>query len=86
MIASQKDEHCPLSTFCKERTMAKKKAKKSRDTLVVGSKIKSYIKENKFMCSGELIENLSNKVYDILDDAMDRTELNRRSTVRPQDL
>ncbi len=66
--------------------MAKKKAKKSRDTLVVGSKIKSYIKENKFMCSGELIENLSNKVYDILDDAMDRTELNRRSTVRPQDL
>jgi len=38
------------------------------------------------MCSGELIENLSNKVYDILDDAMDRTELNRRSTVRPQDL
>ena len=66
--------------------MAKKKAKKSRDTLVVGSKIKAYIKENKFMCSGELIENLSSKVYDILDDAMDRTELNRRSTVRPQDL
>ncbi len=67
--------------------MAKKKAKKkTRDNLVVGSKIKAYIKENKFMCSGELIENLSNKVYDILDDAMDRTELNRRSTVRPQDL
>jgi len=70
-----------------EETMAKKKAKKkTRDNLVVGSKIKAYIKENKFMCSGELIENLSNKVYDILDDAMDRTELNRRSTVRPQDL
>lgn len=66
--------------------MAKKKAKKSRDTLVVSSKIKAYIKANKFMCSGELVENLSNKVYDLLDDAMDRTELNRRSTVRPQDL
>jgi len=65
--------------------MAAKK-KEIRESLVVGSKVKAYIKKKKFMCSGDLIETLSNKVYDLLDDAMDRTKLNKRSTVRPQDL
>jgi hypothetical protein len=65
--------------------MAAKKTKK-KETLVVGSKIKAYIKKKKFMCSGDLIENLSERVYSCLDDAMTRTKANKRSTVRPQDL
>ncbi len=65
--------------------MAAKKTKK-KENLVVGSKIKAYIKKKKFMCSGDLVENLSEKVYSFLDDAMTRTKANKRSTVRPQDL
>ena len=64
---------------------AKKKAKK-RDVLVVGSKVKALIKSKKMMCSGDLIENLSEKVYDLVDEAIDRTKANKRSTVRPQHL
>ena len=71
---------------------AKKKKKKkasrkaARDTLVVGSKVKNYIKSKGFKCSGELIGSLSETVHDALDSAMNRCEANRRSTVRPADL
>jgi len=61
-------------------------AAKKKDNLVVGSKIKSYIKQKKFMCAGDLVPNLSERVYDLLDEAMKRTKSNKRSTVRPQDL
>ena len=59
---------------------------KKKENLVVGSKIKAYIKQKKMMCSGDLVPNLSEKVYMLLDDAMKRTKSNKRSTVRPQDL
>lgn len=64
--------------------MAKKKAK--RENLVVGSKVREYIKAQGLMTSGELIEALSEKVHDMLDDAMSRTGANKRSTVRAHDL
>jgi hypothetical protein len=63
---------------------AKKKGK--RETLVVGSKVKAYIKASGYKCSGELVEALSNAVHEHLDAAMNRCEANRRSTVRPADL
>jgi hypothetical protein len=71
--------------------MAKAKAKAAKkaavnETLVVASKVRAYIKSKKMMCSSELIEALSNKVYCKLNCAMTRTEANRRSTVKPQDL
>jgi len=70
---------------------AKKKKKKTsrkpaREVLVVGSKVKNYIKANGFKCSGELIGSLSETVHDALDKAMARCESNKRSTVRPGDL
>ena len=65
---------------------AKKSAKKKKDVLVVGSKVKAFIKQKKMMSSGDLIESLSDKVYDLLDEAVKRTKANKRSTVRPQDL
>ena len=60
--------------------------KKDRDILVVGSKVKAYIKANGYKCSGELIGALSGKVHEALDAAMSRCDANRRSTVRPADL
>lgn len=63
---------------------AKKKGKK--EVLVVGSKVKAYIKSKKLMCSGDLMEGLSEKVYNCIDEALTRTKNNKRSTVRTHDL
>ena len=72
--------------------MAKKKAKKKaakkacRESLVVTSKIKAYIKSKKMMTSSDAVCALSCQVYDMLDAAIARTKANKRSTVKPQDL
>ncbi len=58
----------------------------AKENLVVGSKIKAYIKDKGLMCSGDLVDGLSNKVASMLDEAMNRTKANKRATVRPQDL
>lgn len=59
---------------------------KKRESLVVASKIKAYIKSKKMMTSSDALEAISNKVYDLLDAAANRTKANRRSTVKAQDL
>jgi len=61
-------------------------AKKKKESLVVASKIKAYIKEKKMMTSADAIETISDKVYCMLDAAIARTKANRRSTVKPQDV
>jgi len=61
-------------------------AKKERETLVVASKVKAYIRSQKMMTSSEAIGAISDKVYCMLDCAMARTKANRRSTVKAQDL
>ena len=72
--------------------MAKKKAKKKvakkacKESLVVASKVKAYIKSKKMMTSSDAVAGLSDKVYALLDDAIARTKANKRSTVKPQDL
>ena len=75
----------------RKKKKAKRKAKrgasrKSRETLVVGSKVRAYIKSKRLKCSGDLIQALSDTVHEALDSAMSRTSGNRRSTVRPVDL
>jgi hypothetical protein len=57
-----------------------------KEVLVVASKVKAHIKSKKMMTSSDAIAALSDKVYAALDDAVERTKANRRSTVRPQDL
>ena len=59
---------------------------KKRESLIVASKVKAYIKSKKMMTSSDSIEALSEKVYALLDAATARTKANRRSTVKPQDL
>lgn len=73
--------------------MAKKKAaggKKGgnggRDTFVVASKVKTYVRGKELMASSELADALSKKVQDLLDHAITRCNGNGRRTVRPVDL
>lgn len=70
---------------------AKKKASKksgggNREVLVVGSKVKEYVRGKQLMASGDLLPAISERVYEMLDRAAERVEANKRSTMRPQDL
>lgn len=58
----------------------------SKESLVIGSKIKAYIKTKGLMCSGDLPDAVSELVRQALDKAAMRTQENKRSTVRPCDL
>lgn len=75
--------------------MAKKAAKKkkaatkkasTKEVLVVASKIKAYIKAKGMMTASDSIPAINERLYAMLDQAIERTEANRRSTVKPQDL
>jgi hypothetical protein len=66
--------------------MAKKKAAKKQESLVVASKVKAYIKSKKMMTSSDAIDALNKAVCNIIDCGIARTKANRRSTVKPQDL
>ena len=59
---------------------------KKRDSLIVASKVKAYIKSKKMMMSSDALQATSEAVYSMLDAAIARTQANRRSTVKPQDL
>lgn len=59
---------------------------KKRESLIVASKVKAYIKSKKMMTASDSLEAISEKVYSMLDAAMARTKANRRSTVKPQDV
>jgi hypothetical protein len=59
---------------------------KKRESLIVASKVKAYIKSKKMMTSSDSLEALSEKIYGVLDAAVARTKANRRSTVKAQDL
>ncbi len=60
--------------------------KKKREPLVVASKVKAYVRDQKMMTSSEALEAISDSVYDLLDAAIARAKANRRSTVKAQDL
>ena len=56
------------------------------EILVVGSKVKAYIKEKGLHSSSDLAAGLSEEVTVLLDKAIKRCQANKRSTVRPNDL
>lgn len=62
------------------------KASKTKEMLVVASKVKAYVKSKGMMSSSDSIGALNDAVYALLDAAIKRTQDNRRSTVKPQDL
>ncbi|MFA5252545.1 MAG: hypothetical protein WC454_08180 [Phycisphaerae bacterium] len=57
-----------------------------KESLVVASKIKAYVRSKKMMTSSDALGAISDRVYCMLDKAIERTKANRRSTVKPQDL
>lgn len=72
--------------MAKKKTAKKAAPKKTKEVLVVASKVKAYVKSKKMMTSSDAIAALNEKVYALLDAAVERTQANRRSTVKPQDL
>jgi histone H3/H4 len=70
----------------KKKTKASRTSRKSRDMLVVTSKIKAYMHGKKMNTSADAIACLSDRVYAMLDCAVDRTKANGRKTVKPQDI
>lgn len=58
----------------------------NKEILVVGSKVKNYLRDQNVKTSGDLVEAVSNHVYEMLDRAVTRAKENKRSTVRPYDL
>ena len=61
-------------------------AKKKKESLIVASKVKAYVKSKKMMTSSEALNAISEQVYDMLDTAIARSTANRRSTIKAQDL
>lgn len=59
---------------------------KKKDSLIVASKVKAYVKSKRMMTSSDALGAINDAVYRMLDAAAARTKANRRSTVKPQDL
>jgi hypothetical protein len=68
--------------------MARKKGGKreGRDTFVVASKVKTYVRGKELMASSELPEALSLRIQSLIDHGIERCRGNGRRTVRPVDL
>lgn len=56
-----------------------------RDSLIVTSKVKAYIKSKGCMTSGDAVDGLNERIYKMLDEAIERTQSNKRTTVRSYD-
>ena len=65
--------------------MAKKRAPR-KESFSVASKIKEYVRSKGYCAGSNLPDAVSQKVVDLLDAAIDRTESNGRKTVRAEDL
>jgi len=77
---------CQMAKKKAAKKQTKAKAKSSKEVLVVASKVKAYVKSKGMMSSSDAIAALNECVYAALDAAINRTQANRRSTVKPQDL
>ena len=58
----------------------------ARESLVVGSKVRAHIRAKEAKMAGEVLDALNNKVYCLLDKAVERAKANKRTTVRAADL
>ena len=68
------------------KKVAKKAGGKTKDVLVVASKVKAYVKGKNCNTSADAIGALSDKVYALLNEAIARTNANKRKTVKGQDV
>jgi histone H3/H4 len=59
---------------------------KTKEIVVVGSKIKDVVRDAGLRSDGELVQAVSDKVHELIEAAIKRCKDNNRSTVRPHDL
>ena len=58
----------------------------AEDILIVQSKVKEFVKGKGCQTSATAIEALSNKVKDLLNEAVERAKSNNRATVKDRDI
>ncbi len=56
-----------------------------KEVLVVNSKIKSYVKAKGLSTSASVAEKLSDKVRDLINQAIERAKLDKRKTLMDRD-
>ncbi|MEQ9366093.1 MAG: hypothetical protein RIF32_17750 [Leptospirales bacterium] len=56
-----------------------------RETLIVASKTKAFIKSQGCLFSADALDQLNNKIYELIENAVKRTKENKRSTLRSHD-
>jgi histone H3/H4 len=57
-----------------------------KEMLIVGSKVKNYIKDKGLMSSSEVLDAVNDAVYCLLDKAACRADANGRKTVQARDV
>jgi histone H3/H4 len=57
-----------------------------KEMLIVGTKVKNYIKSKGVMSSQDVLEALNTTVYAALDKAVERAKANGRKTVQGKDV
>ncbi|MCD6415093.1 MAG: hypothetical protein J7M08_00130 [Planctomycetes bacterium] len=57
-----------------------------KESLVVGTKVKKYLKDKDLMSSSDILDALNEQVYAILNRAAERAEQNGRKTVQARDV
>ena len=57
-----------------------------KESLVVASKVKEYIKSREAMMASDFTDALNKEVQALLDKAVERCKSNKRSIVSPKDL
>jgi len=58
----------------------------AKEMLIVGTKVKSYIKSKGVMSSADVLDALNDAVYELLDRAVKRAQANGRKTVQGRDI
>ncbi len=57
-----------------------------KDMLIVGTKVKGYIKTKDLMSAQDVLDSLNAAVYALLDKAVERAKANGRKTVQGRDV
>jgi histone H3/H4 len=58
----------------------------AKEMLLVGSKVKNYIKSKGLMSSADVLDALNEEVHECLDKAVQRAKDNGRKTVQERDV
>jgi histone H3/H4 len=58
----------------------------TQEALIVGTKVKNYVKSKDLMSSADVLDALNCAVYELLDKAVERAKANGRKTVQGRDI